>query len=278
MNNIKRIELKFHIHEISVDVRISKHMFIPRKLGEDTGRVRGYMFKSREQYQRLIISAVTEYNILEFTNNGKVVFVFQYANERYSLVFAIEKKESDDFPIITVVTVEKIGSRHYNTKESFRAMRNKIYSKFILPFSSMRNIETKIGTYQNRFLVYRTFFFNNAARKYNFDENVDQERLLNSIISFFEDNIDATPTSRWLVFPRHNKFDAIRVSFERKYVKNSKKVAIIFTGYISNFDKTKVKSLGDVASLNNADTYKSFHRLEITKKRNGLTIKSKAKQ
>jgi len=279
VKDLKRIDTEFYIEEIDIDVRISKHVFVPRKIGEDKGRIRGYMFKSREQYQKLLVSAVKDYNVLEFTNKGKVAFVFQYAKERYTAILAIERGENEH-TLITVVTIEKIGSSHFGAKESFRAMRNKVYSKFVLPFSSIRSVENKIGTYnlyKKKFSVYKTYFFNKVAAQCDFEKNIDKERLINSMISFYETNDLATPMSRWIVFPRSLYRDAILISFEKKLVCNSSKVVIIFSGYIPNVSDFFLESLDEYSKLENFETHKGFHKLEskLPPARRKLIIKSK---
>ncbi|WP_152184678.1 hypothetical protein [Sulfurimonas indica] len=241
------------------------------------------MFKTREGYQELIRSAVSQYNILDYPDKSKIVFVFEYNDEKYSVLLAVDKSKNTERPLVTVVTVEKIGSRHFGRRESFHMERIKIYSDFILTPSFLRDVEVKIGTYEKKYAVYRTVFFNKLANRFGFDEKVDQERLISSIISSVAKK-KTSPFQEWVIFSCNGKKYAIMVSIEKVYHGNFYKTAIIFAdlrnkvksdnrGYVFyNRDKISQSNIG-VGIMQN--DFKK-HKQPNIKTKIGLTIKQKS--
>jgi len=122
----------------------TKHMLKKRK-GDKSSR--SAIIKTFGQVKDLIKYAVDNYGLYDFINKGHIVLTFSFNNEFYSLLLSIDKKE--DYYILTLITLEKTGARHYVSHVSF--------------------LKEKYRIFMNDFIMHKSFYYNKIVLNESFN-------------------------------------------------------------------------------------------------------------
>ncbi len=234
------IEREFNFKEIGydIDVKLTSHLFIRRTINGITDKhIRSHIFKTRAQYQDLLTAAIKKFNLLDYANKGRVSFIFIHKQEKYGMLLDVTK--SKDGYTITVITIDKMGDRHFVKNAFFGKEKNKIYTEYVLHSSYMRAIEERVNSCRE-FVFYNTFFYNRSAQEISLKKKINEYRIHNSIISRFD--------NKTLYFGRHwieicNKTDGpiyILINIEKLIVKDLQNIAIIFVDVREEIDRTQI--------------------------------------
>jgi len=271
----KKIERKFSLIALdnNIDVVLTSHLFIPRD--KNSKKIRAYIFKSRYQYEALILSAVED-GILNYAHKGRVVYMFEALNVNYGILLDCIK--TDIGYEITVITVDKIKEHNYSTSDLFYREKNKIYSQFVLPLCFSRQISgsriDKIGDVQ----FFKTYGFENICKKHkHIYSSISFEKISASIFSRLKSSLILSQRIYCLQFDKNGLENIyIEISIEPFIFESESSVAVIFTRSFIDYDKFK-RDCTELISMGSIDYKFSKTKPEqYNLKQNGLRIIKKA--
>lgn len=261
---------------LTIEVHLTSHLFTKRTVeGITDTRIRAHIFKTRDQYENLFTAAIEKYELLSYTNKGRVAFLFNAQEERYGILLDVVTSEAGY--LITVITLDKIGERHYISNALFGKEKNKIYTEYVLPVSYMRAASKRMHTAKS-YNIYHTHHFDKIYVEQELNNNIDFTRLYNSVITrHLQGSIDYG--QHWFKFKINAKEEVcIRVSLERDRTKYGIRSAVILVDFKSSFEKTQQLALSTGEEIFDIGTTlpNGFgrQRVEIISKP-GLRIKKK---
>ena len=218
-------EFSFIVGEQTVTVILTKHLFRRREYkGVLEKHVRIADFKATWQLEDAITAALFTYGLAEFANCGRSVFVFDsHKGERLAMLLEIRKDESKQY-VVTIITIDKITKRHYTQHDIFMKERQKVYSDYSLKKSYTKEIAEPVAASKN-FTLYKTKHFKDVEKIYSFIDDVDVNRLANSLFLRIEKGLLAFGIC-WVHFDIADKNPVyLKLSIEKH---GSKKIGIIF--------------------------------------------------
>lgn len=274
----ERIERDFDFKVIKqrVSVHLTHHLFCKRIIdGVTDTKIRAHIFKSRDQYENLFTAAIKKYGLLSYANKGKVAFLFNAQGERYGLLLDVVTSEVGY--LITVVTLDKIGERHYINNAMFGKEKNKIYTEYKLPMSFIEETANKV--YRSKaFSFYHTNNFEAIYIGTQLENIVSFVRLYDSIVSRFTKGTLGYGIYWFRFAVGENKHMHTRVSIERIKTKYEEKHAVMFVGFESSFEKVKELAERESEAIVEVGVeVKDGFGIKIEKRplRSGLRIKKK---
>lgn len=166
---------------------------------------RGFMFKTQGQIKDFIIYAFDNYGLLDYKNKGRVVIIFKYLNDTYGLLVSIEEQESRIIEI-SIITVDKIDTRHYTNHTIFTKEKNRInmqcydLKRSYLKFAAVSNctVSITLNGMVNKYTI--LYSDKNELVIKQFLENVYDDVLVSMIINkMIKRNINLiNKGSKWL--------------------------------------------------------------------------------
>lgn len=204
------------------DIILTSHLFIKRK---DEKRHRSYIFKTREQYEDILQFAFNNYGLNDFINKGKVGIVFSSLGVDYALLVVLERK-LDKNPIITIITLDKITTRHYVSHSIFAKEKNKIYMKYELPISYVGAITEYKGVIRDTCKFYHTHYFKSLLEKNKLSKT--NTRIVQEMITDWHLNGKLKFGIYWLEYNVGEQLQYLRLSIEKIKRQESTNTAIIF--------------------------------------------------
>ena len=207
-------DFSFVCEKGEVDVHLTVHLFRRRDFnrGGEDGRIRAHIFKATWQIKDFIKEALESYGLWEFANCGRSVFVFEnHKREKYAALLDVRlKSEKYD---ITIITIEQLSQRHFVEHDIFTKESIKIYSDYILPKSYMLEIDKAIER-GGEADIYTTRHFAKVSNTYGFHDDVDVNRVFNSLKTRISRGKLSNGIS-WIYFKLTNKPPvAIKISIE----------------------------------------------------------------
>lgn len=171
-------DFSFKSNKLHIDLHLTSHLFQRRKNEE---KIRSFMFSAQWQYEDIINSMIIDYNILEY-GSAKVVFIFKHQKETYGML--VDQRVRENVCDITIITIDKIGERHFKESDIFFKENNKLYSDYVLQNSFIKQVSKRVVS-QSNFQFYETYFFEKIKKNAGYSD-LDEPKFFNSIKSRVE--------------------------------------------------------------------------------------------